>query len=223
MGKSTIKIKHAFTLAETLITIGIIGVVSALTIPNLRQNYYEKQTTKKLISTYSILTQAIRMAENEYGDVTGWGVDSLTKQSARKIMEMISPFLKISLDCGTNDNSGKCLYNGEYLLLNNESAGNYATQEVYYKISLNNGSTIWWRGGANQGEYIFFFIDTNGKYKPNKWGWDLFGFQYIENIGLIPAGNPQGIMSDFNCINGTSKGYGCAYYVLQNENMNYLH
>lgn len=61
-----------FTLAETLITLGIIGVVAAITIPNLQKSYFEK-TVSTLRETQSILSQAIRMAEEENGDVSGWG------------------------------------------------------------------------------------------------------------------------------------------------------
>ena len=61
-----------FTLAEVLITLGIIGVVAAITIPNLIQNNYEKRTVSLLRQTQSILAQAVRMAEEEYGSVEGW-------------------------------------------------------------------------------------------------------------------------------------------------------
>ncbi len=64
---------NAFTLAEVLITLGIIGVVAAMTIPNLIQSNFEKRTVTILRETQSILSQAIRMAEEEYGDVSGWG------------------------------------------------------------------------------------------------------------------------------------------------------
>ena len=37
----------AFTLAEILITLGIIGVVAAMTIPTLITNYQKKQTVTK--------------------------------------------------------------------------------------------------------------------------------------------------------------------------------
>ena len=43
--------KVAFTLAEVLITLGIIGVVAAMTMPSLIQNYQEKATVTKLPST----------------------------------------------------------------------------------------------------------------------------------------------------------------------------
>ena len=45
------KIKLAFTLAEVLITLGIIGIVAAMTIPTLLAKYQEKQTVTKLKQT----------------------------------------------------------------------------------------------------------------------------------------------------------------------------
>ncbi len=47
-----------FTLAEVLITLGIIGVVAALTMPSVINNYKEKETIAKLKKTYSVLSQA---------------------------------------------------------------------------------------------------------------------------------------------------------------------
>ena len=42
-GKLMKELQQAFTLAEVLITLGIIGIVAAMTIPNLMTKYYEKQ------------------------------------------------------------------------------------------------------------------------------------------------------------------------------------
>ena len=64
--------KVAFTLAEVLITLGVIGVVAALTLPNLIQNYQKHVTVNRLKVNYNILSNAIRMAEAEYGDITSW-------------------------------------------------------------------------------------------------------------------------------------------------------
>lgn len=65
------KAKFGFTLAEVLITLGIIGVVAALTIPNLLAHYQKQQTVIKLKKIYSNLQQSIRMATEEYGDCEG--------------------------------------------------------------------------------------------------------------------------------------------------------
>ena len=64
--------KKAFTLAEVLITLGIIGVVAALTIPTLVQNYKKKVVETKLSKVYSVMNQAIKMSTIENGDTTTW-------------------------------------------------------------------------------------------------------------------------------------------------------
>ena len=65
IGMPPTKTKLAFTLVEVLITLGIIGIVAAMTIPTLMQKYYERQTVAKLLETSSIIAQAIKLSEEE--------------------------------------------------------------------------------------------------------------------------------------------------------------
>ena len=53
--------KYAFTLAEVLITLGIIGVVAAMTIPTLITNYNDKVLETQKLKTKSILANAFKM------------------------------------------------------------------------------------------------------------------------------------------------------------------
>ena len=64
--------KVAFTLAEVLITLGIIGVVAAMTLPTLMAKYRENVTMSKLKKAYTTLAQAQLMSISENGDVDGW-------------------------------------------------------------------------------------------------------------------------------------------------------
>ena len=64
--------KTGFTLAEVLITLGIIGVVAAMTIPILMTAYQKKQTVTRLKRAYSIVQQSIRLSEDENGEVESW-------------------------------------------------------------------------------------------------------------------------------------------------------
>lgn len=64
----------AFTLAEVLITLGIIGIVASLTLPSLIQKYHEKQRVVQLKKAYSVLQNAFLMAKDEYGEITDWGL-----------------------------------------------------------------------------------------------------------------------------------------------------
>ena len=62
--------KIAFTLAEVLITLGIIGVVAALTIPTLMANHRRQVAETRLEKFYTTINQAVKMAEVDYGDMT---------------------------------------------------------------------------------------------------------------------------------------------------------
>ena len=64
--------KKGFTLAEVLITLGVIGVVAALTLPTLIQNHANKVVETRLMKFYSAINQAITLAEADYGDRTYW-------------------------------------------------------------------------------------------------------------------------------------------------------
>lgn len=60
--------KRAFTLSEVLITLGIIGLIAALTIPNLMGAYRKRVVETRLKKFYSAINQAIMLSENENGD-----------------------------------------------------------------------------------------------------------------------------------------------------------
>lgn len=62
----------AFTLAEVLITLGIIGIVASLTLPAIIQKQNEKATVTALKKFYSSISQAYLFAKNEYGSVNEW-------------------------------------------------------------------------------------------------------------------------------------------------------
>lgn len=59
--------KCAFTLAEVLITLGIIGVVAAMTIPTLIANIRSQQYRSRLKKAVSTLSQAAKMSQAQYG------------------------------------------------------------------------------------------------------------------------------------------------------------
>ena len=62
----------AFTLAEVLITIVIIGVVAAITIPNISADHRKKQLEARLLKFYSTMQRAIRLSEAYNGTKDTW-------------------------------------------------------------------------------------------------------------------------------------------------------
>lgn len=67
--------QKAFTLAEVLITLGIIGVVAALTLPALVQNYRNQVVETRLKKVYSVMNQAIVQSEVDNGAKELWDFD----------------------------------------------------------------------------------------------------------------------------------------------------
>ena len=217
--------KSGFTLAEVLITLGIIGVVAAMTIPNLITKIGEKRTVSQLRATHSILSQALRLAEEEHGDASGWTQEVWSEKGAKEIADKLKPSIKIAIDCGTYDPNGYCIQR-KYQRRNGQAHDiDYATDKRYYKVVLLNGTAIWWKSTdiveKQKGGYISFFVDTNGTNMPNQWGQDLFLFTYDQN-SIRPLGAPDSIYPyETSCKPKNSTGYGCAYYVLQTQSMKY--
>lgn len=224
-------LKRGFTLAEVLITLGIIGVVAAMTIPTLMQKYYEKQTVAKLKETYSILSQALKSASQEEGLPEEWDCNKADKESAEKGAAILKKYIKVATDCGTTDTTGSCLYNGDYYNLNGSEHWNFAKGTYEYKMKLLNGTSFWFRfidsdteiTRKRDGMIMSFKIDTNGVAKPNVAGKDLFFLRYYEGKGLLLEGNPSTAESyKVTCLNKNQSGVGCAYYVVTFGNMDYL-
>ena len=219
--------KNAFTLAEVLITLGVIGIVAALTIPGLLNNYYEKSTISKLRETQSILSQAVKMAEEEYGDVEGWELTGENQASALIAIEKIKPFIKIAQDCGAKDPNHMCVPEQYYKKNGNKHDIAYYNSGGYYKFTLFNGASIMVHTPVNQStradDILGFYVDTNGISRPNKIGTDLFYFIYGKNalrpLGALDSTFPY----DIYCLPQNSTGWGCTYYVLEKNNMRYPH
>ena len=220
--------KKAFTLAEVLVTLTIIGVVAAITVPTLSHNATKHATINTLKTTYSILSQAIYRAQADYGDASGWITENerWTEKGATEVAEKLKPYLKIEKDCGTYDEKKECV-SSKYLKRNGESQGiNCATDIRYYKMVLLNGSALLIKSTdntsyQNENSHFSIHVDTNNSLPPNKWGEDMFAFVYIENK-LIPSGAPEQ-MSSFkeSCLTKDGTGFGCAYYVLTTGKMDY--
>lgn len=64
--------KKAFTIAEVLITLGIIGIVAAMTLPVVIGNYQKKVIVEKLKTVYSKLAEIIKYSEMYNGEVNSW-------------------------------------------------------------------------------------------------------------------------------------------------------
>lgn len=223
--------KKAFTLAEILITLAIIGIISAMTIPTLIAKIHEKQNITRLKQTYSLLSQAFKLVEDNGGVLSDLAANQNTSKIDRvkKLADLLRPHLKILVDCGHNDKNEVCVKNQTYLQLNNTSRGNYSKNQNYYKIGLVNGVHIifnagegGWNSQNGDPETFRIYVDTNGLQGPNQWGRDFFMFHYYDSYGLVPAGFPNSSKLEDKCESTKEAGLGCAYHVLKYGNMDYL-
>lgn len=185
------KKRQAFTLAEVLITLGIIGVVAALTIPTLVNNYRKKQFETGLKKEYSVLLQALDMYKQD--NETPLKKEDCATHAAFK--KAIQPYLKVLVDCGNaNDNgAGKCLKTAYEA--NNPTyktfSGNPAREILFDdgQLILNDGSQLFFENSGGYKAPVYVSIDVNGYNKlPNKWGEDLFTFQLMDDGKLLPMG-----------------------------------
>lgn len=64
--------QRAFTLAEVLIVLGIIGVVAAMTIPVLMSRYRANVAVTRLQKFYTTMQQALARSEIDNGPMEDW-------------------------------------------------------------------------------------------------------------------------------------------------------
>lgn len=215
------KSKYAFTLAEVLITLVVIGVIAALTISPLINTYVESSTVSKVKKTLSILGQAKKLAEVQNGSIEGWNFNAgYTFQNVSDFWNYLKPHITVSKDCG---NSTGC-YDVDVYKLNGSPNDTSYNSSFFYKIILTDGSVLWFRPtysdkcrsteGGVENVCAAFYYDVNGEKKPNTIAKDVFIF-YMSADGVFPS------LSD-TC-SKSSTGWGCTSYIIKNNNMNYLH
>ena len=149
------KSKCAFTLAEVLITLVIIGVVAALTIPNVIYNSKKHEYSARLKKFYSTMKQVQQRAK---ADGKEWG-DFLNSNNHNTGIEIIDSFAK------------------EYLLPYISYAKTVKNSYQYY-VYFSDGS--YFELGKGQNCFQFYY-DVNGNKKPNKKGSDIQAFEYCSS------------------------------------------
>ena len=183
----------AFTLAEVLITLGIIGIVAAITIPVLQKNIQDAQYKTAYKKAYSELSQIVSRLSQENSFV--FAEDFATyKQNFRLIMSQFN----ITKDC-TNGNGQSCWnLNGE--LFDNYDGGGWPrvnSTPSFLDISGSSWS-MFWEGSP------WILLDTNGFAKPNQYGKDRFAFYLLDRRNFNSSGIPVKIKpfddnSGFTC------------------------
>ena len=190
--------KAAFTLAEVLITLGIIGVVAAMTLPSLIQNYQKKALATQTQKFYSMMSQAVKQYMADYGvdDLRNTPLasdnyeDTNSPEAIASIRDFVTKYLKVVKECeyienddGTHDSS---CYQAEYRRIDNS----ISTAFSFFDYILADGSAIMigYSGNKDTPYPISLYVDVNGKKGPNKYGYDFLGMSIFYD-GVIDEGS----------------------------------
>ena len=207
----------AFTLAEILITLGIIGVIAALTIPALINNTQNRELQAALKKGYSQLAQALELMKSDLGE------DILPQNypagTFKPIYCKYFKSLKNGLILGgkpDEDTGGNAMVFENYKTYNLSQT----VKTVFFddgQFILSDGTLIMIENpGGMSARQIYITIDVNGmNKKPNVYGRDLFTFQITNEGKFLPMGAPGTGFTDENLYcskdsNNRLNGIGCA-------------
>ena len=229
------KHKYAFTLAEVLITLAIIGVIAAMTIPSLQAETDKKEyvtALKKVHSTLSNATQLLMEKGGCIGDLSC--VSDFDGKNDSAFVTAYAPFMNFVEVC---DKKAGCFPDLIYKFYNNTThpSFNYHNETFTGKARTADGMSFRYADQANNCDCAELDldgdnagndcvcgrlnVDINGNKGPNKFGRDMFEFWILKN-GIV---HPRGTSVDkatahYKC---SGFGYGCAGKVIEEGAMNY--
>jgi len=197
--------KVAFTLAEVLVTLGIIGIVAAMTLPMLAKNYQfyvRQQQFKKAYAAMSIAVQKTQIDMGEsvrcYYDAMNKGTPARNRADCKWFYSELVKNLQLSKTCKNKARAGKCLpkngwRGGEIVYAERQGGEDKDAAIEYFNSQCNGFNTDYIDNKSavyvvNSG-FLFlpygssfptFLVDVNGHGGPNKWGHDIFSFKFMK-------------------------------------------
>ena len=198
---------------------GIIGIVSALTLPNLNSSTGDKEKVVKMQKLYQNLSDAIGRAEAVYGPIDEWTInDSTAAAKSKRVGERITEFLKVSKDCGMAANQG-CF----------SSASGVDASTGLYKVITADGSSVAFDGYTKfendddafvAGLPIVSRMDIDGPNKGRSQGGvdffePAFTYSFDKKALVLPAKNIN------LAVTGSAKKGGTTW-IINVGNMDYL-
>ena len=225
------KKKSAFTLAEVLITLGILGVIAAISLPNLASNVSATQLAASLKTTQASISDKLDAAL-AFEDVPN--VRDLKAFDCTTLPELYKGLSKyLRLDAVTEDHKVYALNDGSLvetwkaadIRQTNTKAFIYITD--FTADATSTGTlAIKQNGGQVLRRSAIVYLDVNGYTKPNRYGYDVYKYYLAQNGRLYPVGGSDVSLFDTNgasdessdwengnenyACNWNSVGYGCA-------------
>ncbi len=212
----------AFTLAEVLLTLMIIGVIAAMTVPSLKRHAEMEEYAAGCKKAYSTISNATKMVEMEHGDVKRWGKLDKEQENLQKIYDYYSEKMNIINYCPANTSG--CWEQSTSLAGEDEGSAygieqnaiSFTTADgMHWSISGGDPATVG-VGDAPDGS-IIVWADINGNNKPNQIGSDVFAFVIDPTRGILPGGSDNEYA---NC-KADGNGKDCAARVIKEGKITY--
>lgn len=191
--------KKGFTLAEVLITLGIVGVVAVLTIPGVMRNYKNRLYTAQLQKVYAQIADGVQaMMSDQHVDnlyeSTIANANSCSKpydgECEKGVGVLLNDYFKtVKRNCKDDHNNvKKCIAGSgasDYLTIDSNNAGAIDTE---YCIQNTNGAAICGQWDASK-KMVHLIVDVNGPASPNMVGRDLFAIDIKKDGSLSDYGS----------------------------------
>ena len=193
--------KQAFTLAEVLITLVVIGVVSALTVPSINNALHKYQYISALKKNYSVFSNLFNKTKFDYNDYLDWNHADSNQNAIFENYLNMKVYLNVIREC----NNKKGCWSKDITTAPNGKDKAISASEVgiggnIVTFTLSDGTNVnldYWSAadittnfGVSQNLFpstLSIFVDVNGDKRPNKLGQDVFAF-ILTKEGLVPAG-----------------------------------
>ncbi len=169
-----------------MITLGIIGVVAAMTIPNLIANAQKKSVVSGLQEAQSILNQAVKMYSYE-SDEEGTGDFDTSLDSKSFAKKYFEPYLKVARVC---ENKSDGCWKTENFYGYYDLGMNRKTDTIKYSLVLNNGMIVGF-GKIDGTNLHSIIVDINGQGRRNVMGKDVFVFYPFNSEALCEGYNKE--------------------------------
>lgn len=203
--------KNGFTLGEIMIALTVIGIVAVLILPQLIMGQRTSKAKGQFSSAYSDISKIVTSLESNG--------KSLNTDTYERLVE----YSRVKTECGkssdTNNTTICNVDNNRYTTF----SGKTISPEYFSDGSfvLKNGMLVAVKNDPTD-KGVLVSVDINGKtQEPNKWGWDLFTFEVVDN-DLLPEGAPGTKQAGKDLCSSTSavsnNGITCAYKALSDEN-----
>ena len=224
-----------FTLAEILITLGVIGVVFAMTLPVLIQGWNDKASVVKVKKAYSILNQAYLMSKEDNGHVSEWDIEKSSDlvpyftKYIRNVQICDDTEINGCKSMSSYDLTGKSYTNAlEYYHFIDSSGLAYVLKKGYH-IGLSEALEYGGYYYGNNSEPLMNVVIVNISSKKDvlRYGIDTFVF-FITDKGIVPYGiigwSKQSMCDPTTPSSGAGwwNGMGCAGWVISEGNMDYV-